>query len=115
MIGGFMLGAWVSGPAAGKSSGRRQATAGFVCSGIAVGGNVLYTLLVTEPAMPWAVLPVALNAFGIALVNPIATLAILDMYPRLRGSASSLLAFTGLALNAVVAIGRASCRGRVCP
>src|SRR3546814_3352013 len=34
MIGGFMLGAWVSGRAAGRSSGRRQATAGFVCSGI---------------------------------------------------------------------------------
>src|SRR3546814_6899781 len=93
MIGGFMLGAWMSGRAAGRSSGRRQATAGFVCSGIAVGGNVLYTLLVTEQAMTLAVLPVALNAFGNALVNPIATLAILAMYPQLRGQASSLLAF----------------------
>ena len=34
---------------------------------------------------------------------PILTLAILDMYPRQRGSASSLQAFTGLVLNAAVA------------
>ncbi len=40
-----------------------------------------------------------LNAFGIALVFPILTLAILDMYPRQRGSASSLQAFTGLVLQ----------------
>jgi len=44
-----------------------------------------------------------LNAFGIALVFPIVTLAILDMYPRQRGSASSLQAFTGLVLNAAIA------------
>src|SRR5690606_31980421 len=46
---------------------------------------------------------IALNAFGIALVFPILTLAILDMYPRQRGSASSLQAFTGLVLHSLVA------------
>ena len=55
------------------------------------------------PTIPWAVLPTALNAFGIALVFPILTLAILDMYPRQRGSASSLQALTSLLSNAVVA------------
>jgi DHA1 family bicyclomycin/chloramphenicol resistance-like MFS transporter len=44
-----------------------------------------------------------MTAFGIALVFPILTLAILDMYPRQRGSASSLQAFTGLVCNALVA------------
>jgi DHA1 family bicyclomycin/chloramphenicol resistance-like MFS transporter len=44
-----------------------------------------------------------LNSFGIALVFPILTLSILDMYPRQRGSASSLQAFTSLVSNAVVA------------
>ena len=44
-----------------------------------------------------------LNAFGIALVFPILTLAILDMYPRQRGSASSLQAFTSLVSNALIA------------
>jgi len=36
-------------------------------------------------------------------VFPILTLAILDMYPRQRGSASSLQAFTGLVSNAFIA------------
>ena len=40
---------------------------------------------------------------GVALVFPVLTLAILDMYPRQRGSASSLQAFTQLVLNAAVA------------
>src|SRR5690606_35612691 len=58
---------------------------------------------VPVPSIPWAVLPMAIGSFGIALVFPILTLAVLDMYPRQRGSASSLQAFTGLLMNAIVA------------
>lgn len=65
--------------------------------------NIGYNLLVTDHALPWAVLPISLNAFGIALVFPIVTLAILDMYPYQRGSASSLQAFVGLLVNVVIA------------
>ncbi|MHC9086523.1 multidrug effflux MFS transporter [Luteimonas sp. RIT-PG2_3] len=103
MIGGMMLGAFVSGRAAGRISGVRLANIGFGCSAVAVALNVGYSLLVAQPTVPWAVVPIALNAFGIALVFPILTLAVLDMYPRQRGSASSLQAFTGLVLNAAVA------------
>jgi DHA1 family bicyclomycin/chloramphenicol resistance-like MFS transporter len=45
----------------------------------------------------------SLNAIGIALVFPILTLAILDMYPRQRGAASSMQAFVGLSFNAIIA------------
>lgn len=103
MISGMMLGAFVSGRAAGRISGMRLANIGFACCGIAVASNVAYNLLVAAPSIPWAVLPMSLNAFGIALVFPIVTLAILDMYPRQRGSASSLQAFTGLVSNAIIA------------
>ena len=103
MISGMMLGAFVSGRTAGRVSGRRLSGIGFACCGIAVTGNIVYNLLVTTPSLPWAVLPISLNAFGIALVFPILTLAILDMYPRQRGSASSLQAFTSLVSNAVIA------------
>jgi DHA1 family bicyclomycin/chloramphenicol resistance-like MFS transporter len=103
MISGMMLGAFVSGRTAGRMSGRRQSMLGFACCGIAVTANVLYNLLVPSPSLPWAVLPMTLNAFGIALVFPILTLAILDMYPRQRGAASSLQAFTSLVSNAIVA------------
>lgn len=103
MIGGMVLGAFVSGRAAGKVSGEKLVRAGFIASAVAMLVNCAYTLLVDTPTVPWAVLPISLNAFGIALVFPIVTLAILDMYPRQRGSASSLQAFTSLVLNALIA------------
>lgn len=103
MIGGLMLGAFTSGRLAGRLSAARTAGLGFLLSGIAVACNILYTVFVETPAVPWAVLPMALNAFGIALVFPLVTLAILDMYPRQRGAASSMQAFVGLAFNAILA------------
>ena len=103
MIGGMMLGAYMSGRTAGKISGARLANIGFVCCGVGAVVNVAYNLFVPTPSIPWAVLPMAIGSFGIALVFPILTLAVLDMYPRQRGSASSLQAFTGLVMNAIVA------------
>ena len=103
MIGGMMLGAFTSGRTAGKISGARLANIGFACCGAGAVANLAYNLLVPMPSIPWAVLPMAIGSFGIALVFPILTLAVLDMYPRQRGSASSLQAFTGLVMNAVVA------------
>ncbi|MBB1059853.1 multidrug effflux MFS transporter [Marilutibacter spongiae] len=103
MIGGMVFGAFMSGRAAGRISGTRLSRIGFACCAVAVLANVAYNLFVDAPSVPWAVLPMVLNAFGIALVFPILTLAILDMYPRQRGAASSLQAFTGLVLHSLVA------------
>lgn len=102
-IGGMMLGAFVSGRAAGRISGRRLVEWGFLFCGIAAVYNIAYNAWTDAPTLPWAVLPTALGAFGIALVFPIVTLAILDMYPRNRGSASSMQAFVGLLSNALIA------------
>lgn len=102
-ISGMMLGAFTSGRMAGKVSGPRLARLGFIVCGTAVAANVGYNLLVDVPTVPFAVLPMMLNAFGIALVFPILTLTILDMYPRQRGAASSLQAFIGLGFNALIA------------
>lgn len=102
-IGGMMLGAFFSGRAAGRMSGRRLVEWGFACCGVAAAYNIGYNALTDAPTLPWAVLPTALGAFGIALVFPIVTLAILDMYPRQRGSASSMQAFVSLMSNALIA------------
>lgn len=102
-IGGMVLGAFVSGRAAGRISGERLVAIGFACSAVAMAGNLAYNAWIDVPQLPWAVLPMALNAFGIALVFPIVTLAVLDMYPRQRGAASSLQAFTSLVVAALVA------------
>ena len=102
-IGGMTLGAFVSGRVAGRWQPAYQVSVGYACIGAAALGNVLYSALAPVPSVPWAVLPMSLAAFGVALVFPVLTLAILDMYPRQRGSASSLQAFTQLVLNAAVA------------
>nr|WP_082113105.1 multidrug effflux MFS transporter [Pseudoxanthomonas suwonensis] len=102
-IGGMVLGAFVSGRVAGRWQPPYQVGVGYACIGVAALGNVLYNAFVDVPSVPWAVLPMSLAAFGVALVFPVLTLAILDMYPRQRGSASSLQAFTQLVLNAAIA------------
>ncbi|HZX80165.1 MAG TPA: multidrug effflux MFS transporter [Lysobacter sp.] len=102
-IGGMIAGAFVSGRSAGRLSADRSVQIGFACSALAMACNVVYNALVPVPEVPWAVLPMTLHAFGIALVFPVLTLAILDMYPRQRGSASSLQAFTSLVMNAMLA------------
>ncbi len=102
-IAGMMIGSFLNGRAAGRVSGRRLVEIGFLCCGVAAAYNIGYNALVDTPTLPWAVLPTALGAFGIALVFPIVTLAILDMYPNQRGGASSMQAFVGLLSNAAIA------------
>ena len=102
-IAGMILGAFLSGRAAGKVSGVRLANIGFFFCGLSALINIVYNAVVPSPQLPWAVLPTVLSAFGIALVFPILTLVILDMYPQMRGTASSMQAFVGLLSNALIA------------
>jgi DHA1 family bicyclomycin/chloramphenicol resistance-like MFS transporter len=102
-ISGMVLGAWVSGRAAGRIGGGRLVSIGFGVSMLAAVFNVAYNLWADTLQLPWAVIPMSMTAFGIALVFPILTLAILDMYPRQRGAASSMQAFTTLVSNALLA------------
>lgn len=102
-IAGMVFGSFLSGRAAGRVSGTRLAGMGFALCGVAAVLNIGYNLLVAQPSIPWAIVPMAINALGISLVFPILTLAIFDMYPRQRGAASSLQAFTSLVLQSTVA------------
>jgi DHA1 family bicyclomycin/chloramphenicol resistance-like MFS transporter len=102
-IGGMVLGSFVSGRAAGKIGGDRLVNIGFGFCALALAINLGYNLWTSQPQVPWAVIPMCIGAFGIALVFPIVTLSILDMYPHQRGSASSLQAFSGLVVNALLA------------
>jgi DHA1 family bicyclomycin/chloramphenicol resistance-like MFS transporter len=51
----------------------------------------------------WAMLPVAIFAFGWAMMVPVVTLLVLDLHPERRGMASSLQAFIGSSANGLVA------------
>jgi len=101
-IGGIMAGAWASGRMAGKVAPKRQIRHGFV---IMLGTsivNVIANALFTANAA-WALFPLAVFAFGWALMVPVITLLVLDLHPARRGMASSLQAVIGSTANGVVA------------
>ena len=101
-IAGIMSGAFVSGRLAGRMPARRQIRIGFSIMGVVSIVNVVLNLLL-PPHPAWAVLPVAIFAFGWALMVPVITLMVLDMAPDRRGMAASLQACVGSAANGLVA------------
>ncbi len=101
-ISGIMSGAWLSGRLAGKITPKRQIRHGFLIMLIASVVNVIANLLFPAQVF-WALIPIAVFAFGWALMVPVVTLMVLDLYPARRGMASSLQAFIGSAANGTVA------------
>ena len=101
-IGGIMGGAWTSGRLAGKITPRRQIRDGFLIMLVVSLGNVAANFLLT-PTAAWALFPIALFAFGWALMVPVVTLLVLDLYPERRGLSSSLQAVIGSTANGIVA------------
>ncbi len=101
-IAGIMAGAWVSGRMAGRIAPKQQIRHGFVImlliAVVNLGANLLFKAHVS-----WALLPIAVFAFGWAMMVPVVTLLVLDLYPERRGMASSLQAFIGSSANGVVA------------
>ncbi|MDR6538188.1 multidrug effflux MFS transporter [Variovorax soli] len=101
-IGGIMSGAWASGRMAGKVAPKRQIRDGFLImlltSVVNVTANALF-----PPHAAWALWPLAVFAFGWALMVPVVTLLVLDLHPERRGMASSLQAVIGSTANGIVA------------
>ena len=101
-IAGIMAGAFVSGRMAGRMPPRRQIRFGFTIMTLVSLLNIALNLLL-PPHPAWALLPVAVFAFGWALMVPVVTLMVLDLAPDRRGMASSLQACVGSAANGLVA------------
>lgn len=101
-IGGIMAGAWASGRMAGKVTPKRQIRDGFVIMLTTSAANVVANALF-EPHALWAMWPIAIFAFGWALMVPVITLLVLDLHPERRGMASSLQAVIGSTANGLVA------------
>ncbi|MCF8153896.1 MAG: multidrug effflux MFS transporter [Rhodoferax sp.] len=101
-IAGIMTGAWLSGRMAGRLPPKQQIRYGFsvmlLVSVVNVTANFVWV-----PQASWAMFPIALFAFGWALMVPVVTLLVLDLYPERRGMASSLQAFVGSTANGIVA------------
>jgi MFS transporter, DHA1 family, multidrug resistance protein len=101
-IAGIMGGAWGSGKLAGRITPRRQIRYGFTIM-LAVSLANVAANFIFPPRAAWALAPIAIFSFGWALMVPVVTLLVLDLYPERRGLASSLQAVIGSTANGFVA------------
>lgn len=101
-IGGIMAGSWLSGRLAGRIAPARQIRHGFTIMLAVSLLNLVLNLLFPAQAW-WALWPIAIFAFGWALMVPVVTLLVLDLAPDRRGMASSLQACIGSVANGFVA------------
>ena len=101
-IGGIMGGAFVSGRLAGRIDRERQIKLGFAVM-LTVSVLNLFANLLFTAHVSWALIPISLYAFGWAMMTPVVTLMVLDLFPHRRGMAASLQAFVSAAANGLVA------------
>ena len=101
-IAGIMGGSFLSGRLAGRIKPKHQIRHGFVIMLLISVTNLVLNLLF-EPQAWWALWPIAIFAFGWALMVPVVTLMVLDLAPDRRGMASSLQACVGSVANGLVA------------
>lgn len=100
MITGVMIGAFISGRTAGMMTPRRTIGLGYMLMFIGVATDLAVAALV-PPGVPWHVLPIMIYAMGSSVTMPSATLLLLDLFPTMRGLASSLQGFLHFVLAAV--------------
>ena len=100
MITGVMIGAFISGRTAGMMTPRRTIGLGYMLMFVGVATDLAVAALVA-PGVPWHVLPIMIYAMGSSVTMPSATLLLLDLFPTMRGMASSLQGFLHFVLAAV--------------
>ena len=101
-VSGIMLGAFLSGKLAGRRDTRTIVNIGYVLMFGAAAANLLQAWLLT-PGVPWAVLPLALYTTGMSLAAPSMTLTLMDQFPHLRGTVSSVQGFVQTMFSTLLA------------
>jgi len=99
---GMISGNYLSARLAGQVSSRRTVGLGYAIMIAAAVANVALNLWLS-PRLPWAVVPIAIYVFGLALTMPSLSLRILDLFPERRGLVSSCQGVTQTGINAVTA------------
>ena len=64
--------------------------------------NVVANLLF-KAHVSWSMIPIGVYSLGWAMMTPVVTLMVLDLFPERRGMAASMQAFVGSAANGLVA------------
>jgi DHA1 family bicyclomycin/chloramphenicol resistance-like MFS transporter len=101
LISGMVIGSAWAGKRAATVAPVRMKWLGFGVMALACVLNVGYTALCT-PAIPWAVLPLMVYTFGLAVAMPAIQVGALALFPDNRGLASSMLAFIQMMSFALV-------------
>ena len=99
---GMISGNYLSARLAGQVSSRRTVGLGYAIMIAAAVANVALNLWLS-PRLPWAVVPIAIYVFGLALTMPSLSLRILDLFPERRGLVSSCQGVTQTGVNALTA------------
>lgn len=102
LVGGNMLGSFLSGRLAKNWPPAAAVKRSYLIMFLGAGGNLVISFLL-PPQLPWSVIPLFVYAVGTAMAAPFVMLMLLDKFPKLRGTASSLRWFVQNMLLVVVA------------
>ena len=101
LIGGMVLGSAWGGKRAVKAPPGRLLWIGYAVMAVASVLNVGYNALFAA-AVPWAVLPLAVFTFGLAVAMPGIQLSAMGLFPNNRGLAASMVGFIQMMSFALV-------------
>lgn len=97
LIGGMTLGSLAAGRLSHAWRAETIIRGSFFVMFFAAGANLAFSRWLA-PALPWAVIPVAVYAFGAAAATPAMTMMALEMFPEIRGLAASFQTFVFMLL-----------------
>jgi DHA1 family bicyclomycin/chloramphenicol resistance-like MFS transporter len=101
MIGGMVLGSGAASRLGAKAQPAKLITAGFAIMAAAVALSVGYTAYFAVQ-VPYAVMPIFIYTFGLALAMPGMSVRTLSLFPEMSGLAASMQGFIQMFLFALV-------------
>ena len=103
MISGTVIGSAIVSSLSHKVRPPKLIRVGFCIMVVGAVLNLVYTGFNSPAiAVPWAVLPIMVCSFGLALAIPGMTVATLDIFPEMRGLSSSLQSFAQMLIFAII-------------
>ena len=102
MVSAMVVGSWVVGRLSGRVSTRGLIALGLVVLTLGALVQLVLTAVVHVSTLPGVLVGMALASFGVSVVFPVATVALMDLRPTQRGTVSSLQSALANASNAAV-------------
>ena len=97
----MVIGAWISGRCAGRMSGMKTISIGYIVMFVSAISNVVLNMAVS-PALPWTLAPIIVYVVGMSTAAPSLTLIALDLFPSQRGLAASCQGFLSLGASSIM-------------